>query len=72
MIMMKKNKLSRDQSGGITHKHDMNAGSGAFNKGSEQDPDFDKGTKVSGEEKRTGYLPSNLGTKNEKSEGRKR
>jgi hypothetical protein len=31
------------QSGGVTHKHDKNAGSGGFNQGSEQDPDYDKG-----------------------------
>jgi hypothetical protein len=52
-------KHPENQAGGITHKHDMNAGSGAFNQGSEQDPDYDKGTKVSDEEKRTGHLPSN-------------
>ena len=56
---MKKNKLNKDQSGGITHKKDINAGSGAFNQGSAQDPDFDKGTKVSDEEKRTGHSQSN-------------
>lgn len=57
---MKKNNKDRDlnQSGGITHKQDKNAGSGAFNQGSEQDPDFDKGTKVSDEEKRTGESAS--------------
>jgi hypothetical protein len=35
---------------------DMNAGSGAFNQGSEQDPDYNKGTKVSDKEKKTGHL----------------
>jgi hypothetical protein len=47
-------KKNDKQSGGITHKKDLNAGSGAFNQGSEQDPDYDKGTKVSDKEKRTG------------------
>ena len=32
-----------DQAGGITDKRDKNAGSGAFNQGSEQDPDLDRG-----------------------------
>ncbi|MET0636639.1 MAG: hypothetical protein ABWZ25_11480 [Chitinophagaceae bacterium] len=31
------------QSGGVTDKHDKNAGSGAFNEGSAQDPDLDRG-----------------------------
>jgi len=53
-----KNKESK-QSGGITHKKDLNAGSGAFNQGSEQDPDYNKGTKVSDKEKRTGNPPAN-------------
>ena len=48
-----------------THKHDKNAGSGAFNQGSEQDPDYDDATKVSDEEKETGHLPSNLGKQKE-------
>ena len=51
---MKKNK----QTGGITDKKDKNAGSGAFNQGAEQDPSYDKGTKVSDEEKLTGHTPS--------------
>jgi hypothetical protein len=57
---MKKNNKDRgqNQSGGITQKQDKNAGSGAFNQGSEQDPDFDKGTKVSDEEKLTGRSAS--------------
>ena len=39
--MDKKQVRSTDkQSGGITDKHDKNAGSGAFNQGTEQDPDF--------------------------------
>ena len=64
---MKKNnkKKDKEQSGGITHKQDRNAGSGAFNQGSEQDPDYDEGTKVSDEEKRTGHSPSNLGKQRE-------
>lgn len=42
---MKKSNQSKDnkQSGGITHKQDKNAGSGAFNQGSEQDPAYDHG-----------------------------
>jgi hypothetical protein len=56
---MKKSKSKKkDQSGGITHKRDMNAGSGAFNQGSQQDPEYDKGTDVSDEEKKTGHLLS--------------
>ncbi|MEO8404257.1 MAG: hypothetical protein ABI480_06670 [Chitinophagaceae bacterium] len=53
------NKKDNKQSGGITHKKDLNAGSGAFNQGSEQDPDYNKGTKVSDKEKRTGNPPTN-------------
>ena len=50
-------KLTKDskQSGGISDKHDMNAGSGAFNQGSEQDPEYNKGTPVSDKEKATGH-----------------
>ncbi len=64
---MKKNnqEKSKEQSGGITHKGDKNAGSGAFNQGSEQDPNYDDGTKVSDEEKRTGHSPANLGKQRE-------
>ena len=40
---MNQKKQSRDQQGGITDKHDKNAGSGAFNQGSAQDPDLDRG-----------------------------
>ena len=47
----------KDQAGGITGKKDMNSGSGAFNEGSKQDPGYDKGTKVSDEEKLTGHTP---------------
>jgi hypothetical protein len=39
----KKNDKANKQSGGITHKQDKNAGSGAFNQGSEQDPHYDEG-----------------------------
>jgi len=53
--MKKKNK---DMAGGITHKKDINAGSGAFNQGSQQDPNYNDGTKVSDEEKRTGHRPA--------------
>jgi hypothetical protein len=38
------NNKNSQQGGGVTHKHDKNAGSGAFNQGSEQDPDYDNGT----------------------------
>jgi hypothetical protein len=38
---------NKQQSGGITHKHDKNAGSGGFNQGSEQDPDYNKGVPAS-------------------------
>ncbi|MET0394953.1 MAG: hypothetical protein ABW019_17545, partial [Chitinophagaceae bacterium] len=55
----------QDQEGGITDKKDVNAGSGAFNQGSEQDPDYNKGTKVTDEEKETGNPPSGLGHQKE-------
>jgi hypothetical protein len=45
------------QEGGVTDKKDINAGSGAFNKGVEQDPNYNTGTKVSDEEKLTGHSP---------------
>lgn len=52
--MEKKQKVKANrQAGGVTHKKDLNAGSGAFNQGSEQDPDYNKGTKVSDEEKKS-------------------
>jgi hypothetical protein len=57
---MGKKKDDNKQPGGITDKKDMNAGSGAFNQGSEQDPEYNKGTPVSDEEKKTGHLPSPL------------
>lgn len=42
---MEKNKKSKDeqQFGGITDKKDKNAGSSAFNQGSQQDPDMNEG-----------------------------
>jgi hypothetical protein len=51
-------KKDNTQAGGITEKKDINAGSGAFNQGSEQDPNYNDGTKVSDEEKQTGHRPS--------------
>jgi len=42
----------------IKHKREKNAGAGAFNQGSEHDPDYDKGVKVSDEEKKTGHKPA--------------
>ena len=51
-------KNKKDKAGGITEKKDMNAGSGGFNQGSEQDPDYNNGTKVSDEEKLTGHTVS--------------
>jgi hypothetical protein len=56
----KQNKKDNKQAGGITDKKDINAGSGAFNQGSMQDPNYNDGTKVSDEEKKTGHSPSNL------------
>ncbi|RYY21085.1 MAG: hypothetical protein EOO04_18860 [Chitinophagaceae bacterium] len=42
--MEKKKPFTKDdQAGGITDKHDKNAGSGAFNQGAAQDPDLDRG-----------------------------
>ena len=40
---MTQEKKPNEQHGGITDKRDKNAGSGAFNQGSEQDPDLDRG-----------------------------
>ena len=56
--MNKKNNNSNNKQSNITGKEDSNSGSGAFNQGVEQDPDFNDGTKVSDEEKRTGHSPS--------------
>ena len=61
-------KKDNKQAGGITDKKDINAGSGAFNQGSEQDPGYNDGTKVSDEEKRTGQPPAH--GKKKESEGR--
>ena len=46
-------KKDNKQAGGITDKKDINAGSGAFNQGSEQDPGYNDGTKISDKENRT-------------------
>ena len=56
---MDKDQKNKDnkQHGGITDKKDKNAGSGAFNEGTEQDPNYNKGTPVTDEEKKTGHLP---------------
>ena len=51
-------KNRNDKASGKTDKEVPNAGSGAFNQGVEQDPNYDKGTKVSDEEKLTGHTPS--------------
>ena len=45
------------QSAGTTDKKETNAGSGAFNQGSKQDPAYKDGTPVSDEEKETGHTP---------------
>ena len=44
-ISMAKKKIDKKikQFGGITDKRDNNAGSGAFNQGSQQDPDYNHG-----------------------------
>ncbi len=55
---MNSDKSTKNQAGGVTHKKDVNAGSAAFNQGSVQDPDYDDGTEVSDEEKKTGHTPS--------------
>jgi hypothetical protein len=47
---MNKNKRPNEES---TGKKDTNAGSAGFNQGAEQDPEYNKGTKVSDKEKRT-------------------
>ncbi len=42
--MKKEKKRNEDkQHGGIADKHDKNAGSGAFNQGAEQDPNYEGG-----------------------------
>lgn len=51
-------KSNNHQAGGTTDKKDINAGSGAFNQGAEQDPNYNEGTKVTDEEKQTGHTPS--------------
>ena len=51
-------KKDNKQAGGIADKKDINAGSGAFNQGSQQDPNYNDGTKLSDEEKRTGNTPA--------------
>ncbi|MEJ0106630.1 MAG: hypothetical protein WDO19_30585 [Bacteroidota bacterium] len=43
--MTNKKTGNNNQSGGITDKKDVNAGSGAFNQGSEQDPTMIRGRK---------------------------
>ncbi|PZR26092.1 MAG: hypothetical protein DI535_15550 [Citrobacter freundii] len=55
---MNNDKSNKEYSNKVTQQKEPNAGSGGFNQGSEQDPDFDKGTKVSDEEKLTGHQPS--------------
>lgn len=57
MEKRKKDKLSK-QVGSNTNNKDINAGSGGFNQGSEQDLDYNDGTKLSDEEKKTGHTPS--------------
>jgi hypothetical protein len=42
-FMDKENKTDNTQHGGVTEKHDKNAGSGAFNQGSQQDPKLNEG-----------------------------
>lgn len=55
----KTSKKERPDGSGIPHKKkDVNEGGAGFNQGSAQDPDYDKGTRVSDEEKRTGHTPS--------------
>jgi hypothetical protein len=51
------NSTGNKQYGGVTDKKDKNAGSGAFNEGTGQDPNYNEGTKVSDKEKETGHLP---------------
>ena len=53
--MNKNNPKSNTRRTIVTGKEDANSGSGAFNQGTEQEPDFNEGTKVSDEEKRTGH-----------------
>ncbi len=57
------------QAGGITDKKDINAGSGAFNQGTEQDPNYNDGTKVSDEEKETGQPPFPIKKKEDPKDG---
>ena len=64
-------KDSNKQGGGITDKKDANAGSGAFNQGSEQDPSYNDGVDISDEEKKTGHTPSPLTKQKQKQEIKK-
>jgi hypothetical protein len=61
---MSEKRKETEQHGGITDKRDKNAGSGAFNQGSAQDPDPDRGasdkTKDPGKASRE---PQNPGTR---------
>ncbi|HUR65896.1 MAG TPA: hypothetical protein VMZ03_06065 [Chitinophagaceae bacterium] len=43
LTMDDKKTKDNDQHGGVTDKHDMNAGSGAFNQGSQQDEHLNEG-----------------------------
>jgi hypothetical protein len=54
---MKKKEHNRpgNKPGDATGKQEKNAGSASFNEGVEQDPNYDDGTKVSDEEKKTGH-----------------
>jgi hypothetical protein len=57
MANNKNKSTGNKQYGGVTDKKDKNAGSGAFNEGTEQDPNYNEATKVSDREKETGHLP---------------
>ncbi|MEI9942896.1 MAG: hypothetical protein WDN26_01625 [Chitinophagaceae bacterium] len=51
---MSENKNDNQQQNDIPGKTGKNAGSGGFNQGSEDDLNYDDGTPISDEEKRTG------------------
>lgn len=60
----KKTSPASDKSG----KKTPNAGSGSFNQGSEQESDYNQGTPVSDEEKKTGKPATKLVRQNQNAE----
>ena len=61
-------KLKPKMTGNETVSNTSNAGSGDFNQGCAQDPEYNKGIPVSDEEKRTGKPSSKLPRQNQNAE----